>query len=496
MIAARLDRFFQGGRAGIQRVMRTRERGRRRPAAAGDGGCTLGDSTIHPARDVSNRAAEACRLSPASVRAEVEPAVSSGLTGELIRDLAAFEKLAGAWDELLLASDTPNSFFLSSSALVPFWKHHGAGRELTVVLVRDPEGRLAGAAPFYVQTVGHRLSRHRRLALLGSPESGSDYLDVIARRGMRRGVLEAAFACLRASHVRWDAVNLNYILEDSPTIPHLTQGACGCRTWLRIDPSSPCPHASLPATWDEYVAGLGAKTRRNIASRTRMLFQRYPDARFEMVTDESRVPDLLATMIGYKQQRYGHELDDEYRSWCDQALAALRNDRLRLLVLWLGNSPAFVAFSLALNGRIFGQGMAYRPDLAGLRVGTIGVAQSLRAAIEEGAVEFDMKRGEAEHKRHFATGQRQTVEVNAVRRSAWGAWVLFWEYNGLTRWFRRQTKVSYRKASRAARQAILAAAAHRPGLVPRRLLARARRGAAAEAAARSAAGAGAPDCAE
>jgi glycosyltransferase involved in cell wall biosynthesis/CelD/BcsL family acetyltransferase involved in cellulose biosynthesis len=387
----------------------------------------------------------------------------------LVREIGALSDVWPEWDALLAASETPQAFFLTSSCVIPFWRWHGSGRKLTVVLVRDASGALIGVAPFYIETVGRRLSRHRRLTLLGSPESGADYLDVIARPGLRAAVLGAAFRCLKREQVRWDALNLDYILDDSPTLDLLTGPNLGPRFWLHRRPSSVCPFARLKPTWDEFVAGLGASTRRGMKYQLNLIRRRFSEVRFETVSDERRVPELIETLVRYKQAKYGHMFDYEYASWTDQALAALRAGRLRLSVLWLDGEPGCIWFAFLNARRVFFQACSYKPEFADLRLGKVMMAYAVESAIADGALEYDMKRGDADYKYHWANGERRTVQVNAVRRTLRGAWVSFWEYGDFTAAVRGRTDHAYRALRRTVRAALAAIARRWPNVVPRRL---------------------------
>jgi hypothetical protein len=117
----------------------------------------------------------------------------------------------------------------------------------------------------------------------------------------------------------------------------------------------------------------------------------------------------------------------------------------------------------------------------------------LESAIAEGALDYDMKRGTADYKYHWANGERRTLEVKAVRRSIRGAWLLFWEYGSCIAALRTKTRVAYCRVRRAVRDGILAISRRLPMLVPDRLLARAVQGVQAEAAARAASLAGDSD---
>ncbi len=391
------------------------------------------------------------------------------LRTELVTDVVRLGAMAAEWDALILASQTPQSFFLTSGCILPFWRHHGAGRELAVVLVRDETGGLVGAAPFYVERVGRRLSRHRRLALLGSPESGADYLDVLSRPGYHAAVWRETFGCLRQHGVRWDAVNLNYIVDDSPSLALLAGRKLDRAFFVHLEPSSVCPFARLRPTWDEFVATLGASTRRGMKYQLNLITRRFKDVQFEVVQQEERIPELLATMIRYKQDKYGHRFDDEYRSWVDQALAALRAGQLRLLVLWLDGCPACIWFTFLFNRRVFFQACSYEPSHASYRLGKVVMPHAIRLAIEDGATEYDMKRGDADYKYHWANSERRTVQAHFVRRTLRGAWISFWEYSPAMAQVRRQTEEVYYMGRRGVRKLLVPIARRWPGLFSREL---------------------------
>jgi CelD/BcsL family acetyltransferase involved in cellulose biosynthesis len=409
-----------------------------------------------------------------SVEPTVECAkdVLQGVEATLVEDFEVLCAVAGEWDELVSASETPTSFFLTSMCILPFWKWHGTGRQLTVMLVRDRGGRLVGAVPFYRERVGRRLSRHWRLALLGSPESGADYLDVLARPSYRSAVWHAAFTCLARRGIRWDAVNLNYILDDSPTLALLQNGREGPRFRVHTEPSSACPFVVLKPTWDEFRASLGGSTRRGVQYKCNVIKRTFKEVRFEEITDECRVPGLIGKMLEYKQAKYGHQFDCDYAAWPDQAIAALRRGCLRFWVLWFDDEAACFWFSFMFNGRAFFQACSYKPEYARLSPGNVLIAHAIRAAIEEGAVEYDLKRGATEYKDHWASGRRQTLQVHAVRRGPRGVWIGLWEYSPLMANVRRRARRANTRARQAAKWVLRPLARHCPALLPARLRAR------------------------
>jgi glycosyltransferase involved in cell wall biosynthesis/GNAT superfamily N-acetyltransferase len=407
--------------------------------------------------------------SPAAPLDDAASIAPDSLTTVLVQDERSLAVLSEEWDTFLKESDTPTSFFLSSVCVLPFWRTYGTGRRLAVVAVRDSRGHLVGISPFYMESKGRGLLRHQRLALLGSPESGADYLDVLSRPGYREAVLRTSLTCLERNAVRWDGLNLNYILSGSPTIGLIHERRTGKRLWVRCRPSSQCPYATLPSTWEEFCEGLGASTRRGVKYQLNLIHRKFKEVHFERCVEEQAIPGLVQQLIAYKQARYGHRFDDDYLAWTDQAIAAFRAGYLRLLVLRLDGHPACIWFTFLFSKRVFFQACAYDPEYASYRLGKVLMAYAIQSAIEEGAVEYDMKRGTTPYKYHWANAERQTVEVNAMRSTPRGLWVYFWLYSAPGTGVRRLSRGLYQTARRSGRLLLTPIARRWPHALPQRL---------------------------
>src|ERR1043165_7663508 len=134
---------------------------------------------------------------------------------EKVDTLAGFEKLRGPWSDLLVASSA-DCFFLTWEWLYTWWKHLAGGRALYILTI-ESDGRLIGIAPLAMRP--RRVSDFpaRPLEFLGSGIAGSDYLDLILRRGkeaeaigslaeyLANRKLQLAVGQLRESAAAWRA---------------------------------------------------------------------------------------------------------------------------------------------------------------------------------------------------------------------------------------------------------------------------------------------------
>src|SRR5712692_9292662 len=101
---------------------------------------------------------------------------------ERIDDAAAFEQLREEWTALLSTGQS-DCLLLTWEWLFTWWTHLGAGRRLAILTVRTG-GELIALAPLASGSRGlGRLLSVRSLEFLGTGSVGSDYLDLIVRRG-------------------------------------------------------------------------------------------------------------------------------------------------------------------------------------------------------------------------------------------------------------------------------------------------------------------------
>src|SRR5213594_3091942 len=103
------------------------------------------------------------------------------------------------WNELLADSDS-DCLFLTWEWLTTWWKQLSGERKLSIVTVRS-RGRLMAVAPLVVRPPGlSSVLPFPALEFMGTGSIGSDYLDVIVRRGQEASALKALAECLAATN--------------------------------------------------------------------------------------------------------------------------------------------------------------------------------------------------------------------------------------------------------------------------------------------------------
>jgi len=327
------------------------------------------------------------------------PAAVSGVEVELVTDLAAIDALRDEWDELLAAS-AADEIFLTWEWLATWWRHLGAGRLPALFTVRD-RGRLIALAPLAGPAPGSRPGL-ARLRFLGSGAVGSDYLDVVVRRGEEETALAALAERLDRERSILDLVQVRSGRSAVGALASVLER----RGWTRFERTTHlCPCVELRGrTWDEFVATLGSSHRANLRRRLRQV-ERAAGFTFRRAITPGEVEAAFDSLVKLHRlcwsDRGGSDaladpaIVEFHRDFCRLALA---RDWLRLYVLEIEGRPAAALYGMRYGNRFLFYQSGFDPERAGISVGLVCLALSMREAIAEGAEEYDLLHGAEPYK--------------------------------------------------------------------------------------------------
>jgi len=322
-----------------------------------------------------------------------------------------FAALKDEWKDLLRASACNNPF-LTWEWVHAWWQHLSASRTLQIVTVRDARYRLIGVAPF-CESRG-RLPWVSQLEFLATESVGSDYLDVIARRGYERDCSEALVAWFQ-SHAR--TVRLDHVRPGA--VSEMLSEQLVRLGWSRIEMASGiCPFAVLRGhSWESYVATLRPSQQTRCRRSLNTLLKKF-DVRFELVETEAQRQAALSALMGFHEQRWTSRggstafQTPELRSFHHEVTSsALRSGWLRLFSLRLNADIAAVTYCFCVNGRFYLYQHGFNPQFCQYSVGAVILGRTIRAAIDEGASEFDMLYGEEPYKAVWASERRYLERI-------------------------------------------------------------------------------------
>jgi CelD/BcsL family acetyltransferase involved in cellulose biosynthesis len=333
------------------------------------------------------------------------------LVASVVDNLDRFGELRTAWRDLLRSSSSNNPF-LTWEWLHAWWKHLSGTRRLQILTVRTERYRLVGIAP--VCASRGRWPWLSQLEFLGTGWAGSDYLDLIARRGYEHDALDAFAAWFQscAKTVRFD---------------HLRPGALAKRLgdpltgsgWSReAAQSGVCPFTTLQGhSWESYLETLRPSQRTRCRRCLNSLRKKF-DVSFACVETDDQRQEALSTLMAFHDQRWvrrggstAFQTPALQSFHHDVTSRALNSGWLRLFTLRLNGDIAAVTYCFYINGRFYLYQHGFNPRFWQYSVGVVVLGLTIRSAIDEGAVEFDMLYGEEPYKALWANETRQLERI-------------------------------------------------------------------------------------
>ena len=348
---------------------------------------------------------------------------------ERIKDPAAFEALREEWDALLEASPS-QCLFLTWEWLYTWWKHLGGDRSLCIITARSGD-ELVAIAPFALRQWRVGPLSFRALGFLGAGSVGSDYLDVIVRRGREREAVRALAEYLVRERF---VLELTRVKRSSYAVD-LAAELAGQGWSLSETTTDLCPFITLSGhSWESYLATLGSEHRYNFHRRFRNATKQF-GLRFTQAGSASQRRDALAVLVALHHQRWrerggsdGLQTPALLAFHEDVSQRALDRGWLRLFVLSLQGEPAASVYGFRYRQGFAFYQAGFDPRFGKHSVGLIAMGLAIKSAIEEGADEYDLLHGNEPYKSHWAKEARELVRLELyppgagewLYRRAWG----------------------------------------------------------------------------
>jgi CelD/BcsL family acetyltransferase involved in cellulose biosynthesis len=319
-----------------------------------------------------------------------------------------FSELRHDWNSLL-QSNTAASPFLTWEWLHSWWRHLSGSARLRIVTARAGT-RLTAVAPFQL-TRG--IAKLPCLDLLGTGQAGSDYLDLVMRPGREAEGLDAIERFIVAQNTALRLAHLPSSAAADRLADRLQR-----RRWAQVTtPGGICPYIPLGGhTWDSFLGTLGSSHRANVRRRLRAIEQKFA-VRFEQVTSDADRRDALDRLAQYHARRF----DVSGTAFRTASLCAFHDEAtrrflargwLRMFVLRLDGTPAAVMYGFLYNRIFYFYQHGFDDRYQQHSIGLVLMALSVRAALEEGAAEFDMLWGNEPYKFLWARRTRELRNIH------------------------------------------------------------------------------------
>jgi CelD/BcsL family acetyltransferase involved in cellulose biosynthesis len=353
---------------------------------------------------------------PAQRRAE--------LAVERIGSPRELDRVRDEWDGFV--ERCGSDIYFTIDWLQAWWAHYGRGRAFEALLVRDGD-RIVAALPFCVYRLWAGPVAVRVARFVGADSTLPVFTPAIAE-GFEQPVLEAAFAHLLLA-VGCDAVCLSPLSGESPAASAAERAAGGdAFSLVRSDSTGPHTVFGLPATFDEYLAGLSNSQRRDHGRFLRRL-KRSHEIAFRTVSGEEAV-GYFDTFVALHADHWraagklGHFGDwpgsEAFNRDLVRRMAA--SGRARFYEISAGGRPLAVEYCFVLGERCFWRLPARDPDpeLQKVRLGRLSLAELFRVLIEEGRTTVEAGPGHYDYKLRLGAREHplRRVVVSGTSRSS------------------------------------------------------------------------------
>lgn len=346
------------------------------------------------------------------------------LSVESIGETSGFAEIRREWDELLRSSAS-DGIFLTWEWLYTWWKHLAGDGRLSIRAVRCA-GELIALAPCLLRPAS--LSRLRllpALEFLGSGFAGSDYLDVIVRRGREEEARRAL-----ASSLAGERLTLGWT--------QLRRGACQAAGvgaalaesgWTVVErKTSVCPFIPLAGlSWESYLATLGAEHRYNFHRKWKRLNRDFK-VEFEQVRTPRQCRESIDMAVALHNERWRDRGGSDafhtpglvafHREF---GQVALDRGWLRLYALRLDGKPAAALYGFLYRRMFYFYQSGFDAAYGKHSVGLVAMGLAIQCAIAEGAVEYDLLHGSEAYKSHWSCDSRELgcLEMYPPRSLGW-----------------------------------------------------------------------------
>ena len=317
----------------------------------------------------------------------------------------ALESIREEW-EAILPSCATNTIFVTPGWQEVWWRNFGEDSQLSILTVRSTD-ELLGIAPLMV--------KDGVVSFVGDKDL-FDYFDFLVPQGTEAAFYEAL--CDYLLKLDWHTLELSSLPQESPTLRYLPTVADIQGVSVEVTREEMTPVASLPTSWDQYLARLTKKNRHELRRKLRRL-ERADNARQYSVDD---LDDVTAGMSDFfRLLRASSDEKDEFLTpdreqfFLDVALELAPKDRFKLYFLEVSGVrvASCICFDYGDSYLLYNSG--YDPNYSDLSVGLLNKALCIRDAIEEGRHSFNFLKGTERYKYDLGGTDKAVYEL-VVRR--------------------------------------------------------------------------------
>jgi len=325
----------------------------------------------------------------------------SNFNVSIVDSMDAFKAMQSSWTSLLSTSRS-NTIFLTWEWLYSWAETYlDAGRQLFILAIYDGN-ELRGLAPWYIQNNRSFCLTTKQIHFLGTPNAGSDYIDLIIKKGLEQQVTSCIYNfLLKEGRDFWDYCLLNDIPSTSLFLLHFLNKSQDDGKYTEIRPASYCPIVQLRDSSEDFFATLSPNRRQQFRRHLRQLQKK------------AAIEHISLNSIGS-----GKDFDDFFRLYSEKnkhfdstvtsfmtAFSSKFSEMLPLQLDLLKADGKLIAglYHIRYLKTMYMYLMAIDKEYdSGISIGNILVGMCISKAIENGFTTYDFLKGIEPYKFHWA----------------------------------------------------------------------------------------------
>lgn len=334
----------------------------------------------------------------------------------VIDSLEGLAQIAGPWSDLLSKSRA-NTIFLTWEWIYTWAETFlGPERRLFVLAVyKDKE--LVGIAPWCIRNKSKWGMSLKCLEFLGTPEMGSDYLDVFAKEGKEKDVARHVSSFLfHEAAACWDSITLHDIPADSRFLLHYLYQVDEDGKHVELKPASFCPAATLPLTRSEFFANLSSNRRQQYVRHARLLAKK-GKVTHQIFRRLAAAQSLKSFNTLYQERWKSSEKELSFiqklvsrcseKDWIQIDLLEVDGREIAALL--------HLRYQQTLSMLLMGVDHSFDKRIS---IGNILVGLSIEQAIDDGFTTYDFLKGVEDYKFHWANSGRRSLRLHCYAKKA------------------------------------------------------------------------------
>ena len=336
-------------------------------------------------------------------------------TVKVIDSLDKMREISGIWNDLLMQSSS-NTIFLTWEWLYSWAECFLEEKRKLFILTIHKNEELVGIAPWYIHMINLKISTLRQIEFLGSPEAGSDYLDVFTKKGKEKDVALCIYAfLLEEIPSRWDCLALKEIPSNSLFLLYFYNKIEEDGKYAEVNPGSFCPFVSLPKTEEEFFSSLSTHRRKRYKRDFRLL-QNGNKIRHDCFLKEG-IQHVLHEFLPFMKDMKGYENEKVILFIKNVTLRCKENNWVQIDILKSNGKiiASFFQFRYqdTLSLYIMATDKAFNPKIS---IGNVLVGLCIEKAIREGISTIDFLKGAEDYKFYWTNNGRSSLKFRFFQK--------------------------------------------------------------------------------